>query len=218
MDKDRADEEFCLDTLSDYSSYSESDSDGDSSDSSINTRKPRKLLPLQYSDSESDNDDTAEVNIDTWSTYDKSIILEPFEGSPGIKILLKSEESVMDIVNLFIGDDLLEYLVKESNRYRYQVIDKYKNISRTKKWVDITLPEMKNFLGLIVVMGQVKKERLHDYWSTEPRIETPFFSKVMSRSRFMQILQSWHFCNNEDIPTNSNRLVKVQPVINYLKK
>ena len=66
-------------------------------------------------------------------------------------------------------------------------------------------------------MGHVKKDRLHDYWSTEPSIETPFFSKVMSRRRFMQILQSWYFCNNEDIPTNSNRLVKVQLVINYLK-
>ena len=137
MDENRADEEVCLDALSDYSSYSESESD--SSDVSINIRKPRKLLPLLSSDSESDNDDTAEVNIDTWSRNDKSIILESFEGSPGIKILPKSEESVMDIVNLFIGDEFLEYLVKESNRYHYQVINKYKNISKTKKWMDITL-------------------------------------------------------------------------------
>ena len=137
MDENRADEEVCLDALSDYSSYSESESD--SSDVSINIRKPRKLLPLLSSDSESDNDDTAEVNIDTWSRNDKSIILESFEGSPGIKILPKSEESVMDIVNLFIGDEFLEHLVKESNRYHYQVINKYKNISKTKKWMDITL-------------------------------------------------------------------------------
>nr|XP_022911602.1 uncharacterized protein LOC111422625 [Onthophagus taurus] len=137
MDKDRPDEEFCLDTLSDYSCYSESDSDGDSSDSCINIRKPRKLLPLQSSDSESDNDDTDEVNIDTWSTNNKSIILEPFKGSPGIKILPKYEESVIDIVKLFIGDDFLEYLVKESNRYHYQIINKYKTISRTKKWMEL---------------------------------------------------------------------------------
>ncbi|CAK9829650.1 hypothetical protein ANTRET_LOCUS6949 [Anthophora retusa] len=165
MDKEHADEEFCLDALSDYSSYSERDSDDDSSDddnseddssdSFINTRKPRKLLPLQYSDSE-DNDDTAGVNIDTWSTNDKSIILEPFEGSPGTKILPKSGASVRDIVNLFIGDDLLEYLVKESNRYRYQVTNKYKNISKTKKWVDITFPEMKQFLDFIII-GRLSK-------------------------------------------------------------
>ncbi|KAI4476308.1 hypothetical protein M0802_014893 [Mischocyttarus mexicanus] len=174
MDKESVDEELCLNFLSDYSSYSERDSDADnsdddSSDSSINTRKPRKLLPLQYSDSE-DNDDTAEVNIATWSTNDKSIILELFEGSPSIKILPKSEA------------------------------------------------KMKRFLGLIVLMGQVKKDRHHDYWSTDQNIGNPFFSKEMSRRRFMQILQSWHFCNNKDISTNSYRLVKVQPVINYLKK
>ncbi|KAI4480431.1 hypothetical protein M0802_014215 [Mischocyttarus mexicanus] len=194
MDKESVHDEFCLNVLSDYSSYSERDSDSDnsdddSSDSSINTRKPRKLLPLQYSDLE-DNNDTAEVNIATWSTNDKSIILEPFEGSPGIKILPKSEASVRDIVNLFIGDDLLEYLVTKSNRYHYQVFNKYKNISKTKKWVDITFSEMKQFLGLIVLIGQVKKDRPHNYWSTDQSIETPFFSKVMSRSRFMQILQS----------------------------
>lgn len=144
--------------------------------------------------------------------------MEPFEGSPGVKIIPSSRESVKDIVNLFIGDDLIEHLVRESNRYHYQVIEKYRIISKTKKWTDITVSEMKKFFGQIVLMGQVKKDVLYDYRSTDPTIETPFFSKVMGRNRFLQIMQSWHFCNNDNISPNSHRLTKIQPVVDYLKK
>ncbi|KAI4483932.1 hypothetical protein M0802_013192 [Mischocyttarus mexicanus] len=67
-------------------------------------------------------------------------------------------------------------------------------------------------------MGQVKKYVFYDYWSTDRSIETPFFSQVMSRNRFMQIMQSWHFCNNDNIPHNAHKLAKIQPVIDYLQR
>lgn len=129
-----------------------------------------------------------------------------------------SSESVIDSDNLFIGNDFFKYLVKESNRYHYQIMEKYKIPSRAKKWTDIMVKEMKKFLGLIVLMGQVKQDVLYDYWSTNRSIETPFFSQVMSRNRFVQIMQSWHFCNNENISHKSHRLAKIQPVLDYLKQ
>lgn len=33
----------------------------------------------------------------------------------------------------------------------------------------------------------------------------------------MQIMQSWHFCNNENISPNSHRVAKIQAVVDYLK-
>lgn len=77
---------------------------------------------------------------------------------------------------------------------------------------------MKKFLGLIVLMGQIKKDVLYDYWSTDRTIETPFFAQVMNRNRFVQIMQSWHFANNDNIPRNAHRLAKVQPVIDHLRR
>lgn len=159
--------EFYLDNPSDCPcSYSGSDSGDESNGSDIIIRKRSSVLPLRYSDPEDDRisnveDDTNNVedDDDMWSTNDKAIILEPFEVSPDIKIMPRSPESMMDIVNLFIGNDFFEYLVKEFNRYHYQIMEKYKIPSGAKKWENITIPEMTKFLGLIVLMGQIKKKR-----------------------------------------------------------
>ncbi|CAK9829624.1 hypothetical protein ANTRET_LOCUS6927, partial [Anthophora retusa] len=110
--------EFYLDDLSDCSdSYSGSDSGDESDGSDIIIRKRDSVLPLRCSDSEDDEisnieDDTNNIedDDDIWSTEDKAIILEPFEGSPGIKIMPSSTENVMDSVNLFIGIDFFEHL------------------------------------------------------------------------------------------------------------
>ncbi|KAI4474422.1 hypothetical protein M0804_014867 [Polistes exclamans] len=177
-EKDSVGESY-LDDLSDcLDCRSASSTDDESDTNSIAIRKQRPV-PLIYSDSEDEGiNDNVEDNNGTWSTNDKNIILEPFGGSSGVKIMPSSSESVIDIVKLFIGSDLIEHFVRESNRYHYQIVEKYRITSKTKKWKDVTVTEMKKFLGLIVLMVQVKKDVLYEYWSTDPSIETPFFSKV----------------------------------------
>jgi len=78
--------EFYLNNLSDCpDSYSTSDNDDESNGSDIMIRKRRSVL-LRYNDSEDDDINTVEDNDGTWSTNDKAIMLEPFEGS-GVKIM-----------------------------------------------------------------------------------------------------------------------------------
>ena len=59
---------------------------------------------------------------------------------------------------------------------------------------------------------------MDEYWFTNPLIETPIFSKTMSRNRFRQILTFIHFANNANMPYNANRLFKVQYLIDYFSK
>ena len=79
--------EFYLDDLSDCLDCRSASSTDDESDSSSIAIRKRRPVPLIYSDSEDeDMNNNVEDNNDTWSTNDKSIILELFEGSSRVKL------------------------------------------------------------------------------------------------------------------------------------
>jgi hypothetical protein len=48
-------------------------------------------------------------------------------------------------------------------------------------------------------MSQVQKYNMKDYWSTDPTVTTPIFSRTMNRSCFKAIWQAWHFKDNSQL-------------------
>jgi hypothetical protein len=74
---------------------------------------------------------------------------------------------------------------------------------------------MMKFTGLIVLMGQVRKERVRDYWSNDPTISAPIFPQTMIRNRFESIWQAWHFSDNSQQTKDSGRLFKIFRVCEY---
>jgi len=74
---------------------------------------------------------------------------------------------------------------------------------------------MRKFLGLIILMEQVRKENIKDYWSTDPTIFTPIFPRTMSRNHFESIWQAWHFSDNRQQTQVSGQLFKIWPVYEY---
>ena len=68
--------------------------------------------------------------------------------------------------------------------------------SHVAPWKEVNLDEMKAFFSLCLLMGIVKKSVLKMYWSRNPMLETPFFTTIMPRDRFMQILRNLHFVDN----------------------
>jgi len=118
-------------------------------------------------------------------------------------------------VSSVIGDDLIQLLTEQSNLYHSQNAEKWKVSPKTLKWSDITPEEMRKFWGLIILMGQVRRENIRDYWSTDPTISTPIFPHTMSRNRFESIWQAWHFSDNRQQKHGSGRLFKIWPVHEY---
>ena len=113
----------------------------------------------------------------------------------------------------------METVETETIRYAEQVIaaSAVKSRSRIKRWAATTTTEMKQFLGLIFIMGLVKKPRIEDYWSINPVMATPIFNSAMPLDRFELLLRFWHFCDNE-VAVENSRLFKLKNICDALLK
>ena len=46
------------------------------------------------------------------------------------------------------------------------------------RWQNVTFAEMYRFLAITVLTGLVHKNRIRDYWSTDPLPSTPVFGSI----------------------------------------
>ena len=107
---------------------------------------------------------------------------------------------------------MLGNILRETNRYARQSL-----LARNKDvdcWRDISLDELKAFLGLLICMSIHRLPTLRDYWSSDWVLGVPAFAKVMPRNRFLEIWNSLHLCDNTKMPwpgePGNDKLFKVR--------
>ena len=106
----------------------------------------------------------------------------------------------------------------ETNRYAAA----NRSISRhSRAWSDVTVEEMKAFVGMLILMGILQLPRLEMYWqTTHPLIATTGMSAVMSRVRFEQIYRFLHLANSSDqVPSGQpghDKLFKVRKLLDLV--
>ena len=121
-----------------------------------------------------------------------------------------------EYVCMFLGV-LLEEIVVDTNVYgrRKFSLKSACPDNNHRAWVDITLEEMKAFLGLAVNMSLTRKGDVKEYWSLNPSQAFPFFRQVFTRDRFLDILYSLHYPALEG---SVHKLKKVLYLVQHLSQ
>lgn len=198
---------------------SESESEKSESDSDTPDRDNDTSQAPSPTHSE-DNNHVDVSEIFNWSDVPdlKSI---QFSGNPGLTVPVPGDEP-FDFFSLLVTDIFLLHIIEQTNVYAEEVFlgKNTTEKSRITTWKPLDLPEFKVFLGLWFHMGNIKVNRLQDYWKTDDLFNFPCFQHHMSRNRFLLILRCLHFDKNpsQGEPGFGDRLHKIRFMQEYLNQ
>ena len=137
-----------------------------------------------------------------------------FNGQPAFNLNLPKDSPPIKFFEIFLDDDIMQKVVDETNRRANTV---FRNKPRTRKdrkipWKDLTVVELKKFLGLCLLGGTVKFPALFKQWSQDSIYYHPLFGKSMGRARFQDILRMLRFINHETVDA-SDKLHKIKNIL-----
>lgn len=157
-------------------------------------------------------------NSNTWGDCTFIVRQYPFTGTSGVQYDFDMSDPMV-VFNQFVTDEIINYMVDETNRFARQTLASVpvKRRSIMRKWLDCTPAEMRKFLGIILIMGLSPVPKMRLYWSANDIYEKTLIKKTMTRDRFDMLLKCWHFYNSEDNePDVEPRLAKIKPLVDML--
>ncbi|PFX26968.1 PiggyBac transposable element-derived protein 5 [Stylophora pistillata] len=158
------------------------------------------------------------VNEYEWSREASDVDIPGFTQPVGQVNPLPRGSLVLDFFQLFIDNHILGIIIRETNRYARQTMTQRQKDPNS--WKEVSLEELKAFLGLLIAMSIHRVPSLRDYWSTDWVLGVPAFSKVMARDRFLDIYYNIHLCDNSQMPQrgdeNFDKLFKVRSFMENL--
>lgn len=115
------------------------------------------------------NNDTSSASMtDTWQD---AVLLQkfPFTKNKGLLVPIPRDRNPIDFFDLLVDVDFLNLIVQETNQYAEECfLSGVANNSRITLWKNVTVTELRIFLGLLLHMGTIKLNRINDYWKKDP--------------------------------------------------
>ena len=88
-------------------------------------------------------------------------------------------------------------------------------MTKTGRTSDVVKEEVKKFLGICIIMGNLKFPRLRMYWQTKYIVQ--IISETMTQSRFLFIHANLAATCGEEPTHNTNKYWKVHPVVEIVR-
>ncbi|XP_050710367.1 piggyBac transposable element-derived protein 4-like [Eriocheir sinensis] len=139
-----------------------------------------------------------------------------FQGSPvGITDAFKLPETPAecDYFLAYFDNDLVDLIVRETNRYFHQTIED-KTEEERKAWKDVTREELLTFIAITLLMPHSRKSVLDDYWLRDV-LFMPVFPTYFTRGRYPSILKNIHFADHAH-RNEADPLWKIPPLMNNI--
>ncbi|XP_046993874.1 piggyBac transposable element-derived protein 4-like [Schistocerca americana] len=157
----------------------------------------------EFTDSHWDDDvtDFEELNLPS--------VLDP---KPTVNFALADNELVY-FEKLF-DDLMIQHICFQTNLYCKQ--------KNSAQWRELTVQELKAFLGIIIVMGIHQLPEAASYWSSDPYLNVNAVSNIMTLAHYKKIIENLH-CNDNlfQLATNDpgyDKLYKIRPLISAQNK
>jgi hypothetical protein len=181
--------------LSDYETESEEDVSDYSEDSGESNNEN-----IEIDDRPGPSKRVRSVKQSDWKwekTYNNPIIYD-FCGNNGVceEILNKSVSEPPSGLQIFLSYmDLFRKIADESNKYATLHLNSAnrKKLKGDDKWFETTEDELRAYFALIILMSQVRKPCIQQYWSKDKCMDTPILQETISRERFKLISHFLHF-------------------------
>ncbi|XP_069169874.1 piggyBac transposable element-derived protein 4-like [Procambarus clarkii] len=151
-----------------------------------------------------------------WTEDNIPPVSDDFTGTPGLRITKPT--SALAYIQLFFTRALIEFLTQKTNLYASQIF-RMTNENVEDIWKPVKVKEIARYLGLSILMGINRLPTMRMYWQTNKPWHARFFNMFMTSKRFQHIAQFFHTFNNNVVPVNNtDKLIKVRPVMDYLKQ
>lgn len=119
-----------------------------------------------------------------------------------------SGEMPIDFFKYMFPDNYLQTIVEQSNLYAVQ---------NGKENFNLSIDELKVFIGINFVTTYLRYSRLRQYWSPKHGMRMSLVADNMSYARFCAIRRYLHFVDN-DKNDSTDKLQKLRPVLDHLKQ